>query len=120
LTDERYTDPTAAGQTGKRYVGARGFLAYHQRLSETAGLDGELELLDDLGNTTDLRARLLAAVSARLTSRLAMKVSYTINFDNQPAFRTVSVPTTSNPTGKASFELDEIDTTLSASLVIDF
>lgn len=119
-TDETYTDADPKGRSQADYAGARGFLGYERKLSKTSRFSSQIEVLESLDNTSDLRANWLSSVTASLTSRLALKVSYNVLYDAEPAFRKVPVPVSSNPAGSASYELDEIDTILSVSLVVNF
>ena len=61
------------------------------------------------------------ALTASLTSKLALRVSYALKYDRQPALLLVP-PSAGAPPGTpdALFEFDTIDTILSASLVVKF
>jgi hypothetical protein len=56
-----------------------------------------------------------------MSERLALKVSWQLLWDNQPAF--VSVPVTARgvPTGDVAFaELDDLDSLATVALVVNF
>ncbi|UCF68588.1 MAG: DUF481 domain-containing protein [Acidobacteriota bacterium] len=111
-TDETYVKPLAPGQPeGNSYLGARGFLGYHRVLSESATFDTELELLQNLDETDDMRARWLTSVTASVTQKVALKASYMVLYDAEPVLINVE---------GLPFELDDTDTILSASVVVNF
>lgn len=116
-TSEDYTNGTDAS-----FAGARGFLGYERLFSKTSKFNSDLEVLENLDDTDDLRAKWMNSVTASLSSRLALKVSYTILYDRQPVVQTLFDPT--DPTGTiiapVNFEFDKTDTVLAASLVINF
>ena len=58
----------------------------------------------------------MTSVTAALTSKLALKTSYTVRYDNEPVVEVLEAP----GFDPVLFEFDETDTILSASLVIDF
>jgi putative salt-induced outer membrane protein YdiY len=93
----------------------RAFLAYDRKLSESSKLFSELEILENLDETSDVRANGLIGVSANLSKRIALAVSYAMKYDAEPG---ITFPWVDFPT--AEYEFDDLDTTLKASLVINF
>lgn len=116
-TSEDYTSGTNAS-----FAGARGFVGYERFISKTSKFNSDLEVLENLDDTSDLRAKWVNAVTASLSSQLALKVSHAINYDRQPVTQTLFDPT--DPTGTViepiDFAFDKTDTVLAASLVINF
>ena len=112
-----YTDEQAVGDAdSETYAGARAAGDYLWKFSETAKLSQELELLYNLEESDDYRINSVTSVTAALTSRLALKTSYTLKYDNQPVVEVL----TADGFDPVIFEFDKTDTILSASLVINF
>jgi putative salt-induced outer membrane protein len=112
-----YTDeqPVGAAQSDT-YAGARAAADYEWKFSETAKLSQELEMLWNLEESSDYRINSVTSLTAALTSKLALKTSYTIRYDNEPVVEVLEAP----GFDPVLFEFDETDTVLSASLVINF
>lgn len=121
-TNEQLVDVQPDGSDSRSFASARAFLGYERKLGAASKLTGELEVFENLEDSDDLRARALVAVSASITDRVALKAGYTVLYDKQPA--TVAIPENNDTNGVpdpvAFFELDEIDTVFTASLVINF
>ena len=103
---------------GEGFPTARAFSRYERRLSATADFDTQIELIENLDDTDDLRINFLIGVTANITDRLALRVSYSAAFDNSPV--TEIVPGDDPEQPDAIFVFDKTDTILAASLVIDF
>ncbi len=116
---EDYVDPTADAVS---IHSLRAFAGYKGKLSETASVDGSLEVLanlnrlsDDVGPMKDLRANAAAGLTAKLTKSVSFSFTLSAKFDNVPA-----------PLSLAGFTLDpvdppaalKLDTTTKASLII--
>ncbi len=108
------TNENQVGNIKKSFGGVRGFLGYERLLSPTSKFNSELELLENLKDTDDLRAKFVNSVTATLTSKLAMKAGYTLLYDQQPTILTIA------GTPPKEFELDKVDATLGLSLVVNF
>lgn len=115
-----YTDETQVGppEVSDSFAGARGFLGYERKLSDAAKYNLELEMLENLDETSDYRANFLASVTASLTQKMALKASYRVMYDNLPVVQLVPGP--NSPLDDALFEFDKTDAALSVSLVINF
>jgi putative salt-induced outer membrane protein len=112
-----YTDEQAVGDAdSETYAGARAAGDYLWKFSDTAKLSQELELLYNLEESDDYRINSVTSVTAALTSKLALKTSYTLKYDNQPIVEVL----TADGFDPVVFEFDKTDTILSASLVINF
>ena len=74
-----------------------------------------------LDDTEDWRASWINAVTATLTERIALKLSYAMLYDDQPVVVLVP-PDPGAPGGtlEAPYVFDELDTILTASVVINF
>ena len=94
----------------------RAFLGYDRKLGATSKLFAELEVLENLDETSDVRANGLIGVSASLSTRMALAVSYGLKYDAEPATALLSDPGFPD----ILFEFDDLDTILKASLVINF
>ena len=105
-------DPPPVELETTTYGGLRAFLGYEFRISEKSKLTEELTLFENIDETDDWRANSVTALTATLTDRLALKVSYTILYDNRPAVAVVT------PT--ALYEFESTDTIFSAALVVNF
>lgn len=92
------------------------------KLTETTTFTHDLVVDQNLDDTDDLRAEELAALAVAMTERLALKVSAQLKYDNQPAFAEVSLeqPLGTRTGEVVPVELDDLDTILSAALVVSF
>lgn len=92
------------------------------KLTETTTFTNNLVVDQNLDDTDDLRAEELAALAVAMTERLALKVSAQLKLDNQPALAEVPLEQPPGvPTGEVvRVELDDLDTILSAALVVSF
>lgn len=116
-----YVQEKFVGGAEADFAELRGFLAYDRKLSESSKLFSELEILQNLDETSDMRANGLIGVSANLSSRIALAVSYALKYDAEPPIILVA-PNAGAPIGTpdAPYEFDDLDTILKASLVINF
>jgi putative salt-induced outer membrane protein YdiY len=116
-----YTDESQVGGGSASFAGAREYAAYERSLSKTSKFTTDLELLENLDETKDVRAKSVTALVATLTARTALKFSYTLLYDNQPVEIAIAPDATAPPaTPSASFKFDKLDTILAASVVVNF
>jgi putative salt-induced outer membrane protein YdiY len=101
------------------YASLHLFLGYEFKISETAKLTEDLNFNDSLDTTSDWRALSVTAVTASLTSKLAIKVSYTVGYDNRPAERVV-LDSVGPVLTDVSVPFEKTDTILAAALVVNF
>lgn len=113
-----FTDERPVVGESDDFLTARLMSRYERRLSSTSSLETQLEAIQNLDDSEDLRLEYLLAVTAKINSKLALKASYTVSFDNDPASQILPGDDPGEPA--AIFELDSTDTVLSVSLVIDF
>lgn len=114
-----YTDETFVPGTeppDQNYAGARAFAGYTRKLSPTSTFTQTLELLENLDDTADWRGKSETAVTASITSSVALKASFTLLYDNRPVVQVLSAPGFND----VLFEFDSTDTILAASLVVNF
>ncbi len=100
------------------FVGVQILGEVEHKLTESATLQGTLEVQESLNDTEDLRVNALAGLTTSLSRVLAVKLSYLVRFDNQPV--TVLVPSEDAGVTDAAFEFDKTDTRLGVSLVVNF
>lgn len=114
--DYTHQSPSA---TDENYASLHLFLGYEYKISDTAKLTEDLNLFDNLQTTDDWRGSSVTAVTASLTSKLAIKVSYSVLYVNKPP--TLEVPDTVAPIGPGKIvAFDKTDTILAATLVVNF
>ena len=108
--------------TGDTFVGFRFSWDYRAGLGTSTVYENKLILNENLDETDDLRIDFLNAVSVSMSSKLALKVSLRILFDNEPAFEEIDLfdMPGGTMTGTVPVQLDEVDTYLTVSLVVDF
>jgi putative salt-induced outer membrane protein YdiY len=104
------------------FAGARLSWSLLRRLTTSASFTSSSIVDVNLDDTADLRAEELAAIAVTMSDRLALKVSALLKYDHQPAL--VAVPRflpDGTPAGDSVLvPLSELDTVLSASLVVSF
>ena len=103
------------------FLSGRGFLGYRQAFGADSAFEGSLEVLQNFDDSDDLRALGKLSVSTKMTTRLALKVSYESEWRDRPVTLLVEPDAGAPPgTPAARFEFDDLDTTFSIALVIDF
>ncbi len=112
----RFTDETPVGGESDSFGVGRAALAWGWKFSETGELSSSLELLQSFSNSDDTRANWVTSVTSTLTDKLALKVSYTVRWDNDPVREVLSSPGFDD----VVWEHDKTDTILAASLVVNF
>ncbi|HHN75188.1 MAG TPA: DUF481 domain-containing protein [Acidobacteria bacterium] len=115
--DESYLAGTLPD--GADYLNTRAFIGYTRKLSSTATFDTSAEFLQNMEDSDDLRVNAEASVTASLTSKLALKVGYSIKYDKSPVTTLLTDP--ADPLAPpVLFEFDDTDTIFAASLVINY
>lgn len=104
------------------FAGLRASWDLLRRLTPTTVFTNALVVDQNLEETSDVRVDELASVAVSISERLALKVSAQLKLDTDPAF--LAVPReepAGTPTGDVVLvELDELDSVLSAALVVSF
>ena len=116
-----YTDESSLDGTSRSFAGSRVYTGYNRKFGKNAEFNSELEFLMNLDDTADWRASWLNSVTATLTEKIALKFGYTMLYDDQPIVVLVP-PDAGAPinTPDAPYTFDELDTILTASVVINF
>ena len=115
-----YTDETL-DTTDDDYVGYRLAYEYENKLTKTTTFENELTFDGNLDESSGWRADFDAGLAVAMSAKLALKVGASVRYENEPAFETVELfDPAGTLLGEADIELDEMDTTLTASLVINF
>jgi putative salt-induced outer membrane protein YdiY len=103
------------------YLGARFAWDYLNKLSGSAEYTNVLVVDENLDETSDWRADMSNGLAVAMSERLALKVGLRLLYDNEPALDLVpNVDGVGNPLAPVPFELEELDTILTVSLVVDF
>ncbi len=115
-----YTREEGTSGLEQDFAGLRVSWDYRRLLTETTTYTHALVVNENLDDTDDLRADLLASIAVAMTERLALEVSGQVKFDNQPAFEAVprELPDGTPAGDTVLVELEEVDTVLTASLVV--
>lgn len=116
-----YTKEDPVDGDSRNFAGARAFVGYERKIGESSKFTQDVEVLENLKDTQDLRAKSVSALTASLTSKLALKVSATVFYDKQPTVEVLSDSNLGNgDDGAVVRTYDKVDTILTASLVINF
>lgn len=117
-----YTYEEGTSGLEQDFAGLRVSWDYRRMLTETTTYTHAFVVNENLDDTDDLRADLLASIAVAMTERLALKVSGQVKLDNQPAFEAVprELPDGTPAGDTVLVELEEVDTVLSAALVVNF
>lgn len=115
-----YTKEDPLEGDSRNFAGARAFVGYERKIGGSSKFGQEVEVLENLKDTEDLRAKSVSALTASLTSKLALKLSYTILYDKQPAEETLPDENPTNGDTPIPREFDKVDTILTATLVVNF
>ena len=115
-------DDVAPTTDNDTFGGLRLSYDYRRQLTENTEFTSVLVADENLSDTEDLRADLTNGVAVSINSRLALKVSWQLLFDNLPS--EVGVPliaVSGGSTGDTVFvELDGVDNLLTFALVASF
>lgn len=97
------------------FADIRGAFEWKQKVTDTTNFELASEALWNLSNTDDLRINAIAAATVSVSSKIALRVSYDLRFDNDPAMVLVDTVPEEPP---ALFTLKTTDRTLAAALVV--
>lgn len=100
------------------FGGIRTTIETARTLTETTDFETEFVLDENLNNTSDLRFDWLSSISVALTEGLALKTSYQLVFDNEPALISVPLFNGGTQTGTVAVESAEFDSLFTLALVI--
>ena len=102
------------------FAGARLSVDAMRQLSETTELTSVLTVDESLEGAEDIRADWVNSLSVSINSRLALKTSIQLLFDNEPAFFGVPLESAPGvPTGtEVPVQGDQVDSVMTLTLVI--
>jgi putative salt-induced outer membrane protein len=79
-----YDQQRSTTDSTDKFVAARGAASYRRNLTDAAYIQEAAEVLPDLKESKDLRINSETALVAPISKRIAVKLSYTVRFDNLP------------------------------------
>ena len=79
-----FTQQRSIADLDDNFVAARGAATYQYKFTDAASLRQQVEVLENLEETDDLRINSETALVAPLSRRIAIKVAYVVRFDNVP------------------------------------
>lgn len=115
-------EQTLDGEPDDDFVALRLALEYRRELTGTTTFDSVFALDENLDTTSDYRVDTTNSISVSMTDALALKFSFQLLFDNEPAFVLVEreFPQGVFSGDMVAVELDEIDTVTTLALVVKF
>jgi hypothetical protein len=120
-TFTRQEDITGGPGGAVSFAGARISWNYQRRLTGNTRYGNDLLLDENLKDTQDFRADMLNSLQVAMSSRLALKVSLELLYDNLPSLVKASDPLSLLPVGEVALvSLKKLDTIFTVSLVVDF
>ena len=112
--DDVVDDPA----TSNSFVGLRLTAEYRRKVTENSEFGSDWAVDGNGKDTEDYRADIVNSLAVSLSSRLAFKTSFTVQYDNLPSRR--EVPFAAPNTGSVLVPLEKTDRHLSVALVIKF
>jgi putative salt-induced outer membrane protein len=114
-------DPVTGEQFSDSFAGARLGSDFFWKFTPSAEYQNVTDFYYNFDDSDDWRGDMLNSLSVALNRVLALKASLLWKYRNQPAFEEVTIvnPDPGGPT-VALYELDELDTIFTTSLVINF
>lgn len=103
------------------FVGLRAYLGYEFKISEKSKLTEDLNMFGNFDTTNAWRVNSVTALTAGFTDNLALKVSYTVLYSNEPLTRYIAPDALAPPgTPNALYTFEDTDTILAIALVVNF
>ena len=114
-------DPPPEELATTDFLGMRAYLGYEFKISEKSKLTEDLNVFANFDTTSAWRANSVTALTAGFTDNLALKVSYTMLYSNEPPVNLVA-PDAGAPVGTpdAIYTFEKTDTILAVALVVNF
>jgi len=114
-------DPPPEELATTDFLGMRAYLGYEFKISEKSKLTEDLNVFANFDTTSAWRANSVTALTAGFTGNLALKVSYTVLYSNEPPVSLVA-PDAGAPVGTlpALYTFEKTDTILAIALVVNF
>jgi putative salt-induced outer membrane protein YdiY len=105
------------------FAGLLGSLSYEFKFGEKSKLTEDLVFFENLETSNAWRANSVTALTTSLTKSLALKVSYRIDYSNEPLLKVVDpdpVPPPPPGAAPALYQFESTDTILTVALVVNF
>lgn len=122
FTDQEDVVPDPA--TSDSFVGVRLSWDYGRKLNDKTSYANVFIVDGNADETSDFRADMTNSLAVAMSDKMALQVSFQLLFDNEPALTSVPLFDPSLPgsgfVGEVLAPLDDLDTILTASLVVDF
>jgi putative salt-induced outer membrane protein YdiY len=107
------------------YHSGRLFVYYENKFTPWASVTEGIEMLEAFNHTESFRLNSITTLSSQIWKNIALKVNFTLHFNNDPALR--PTPTALDPTTGLPLELppdethfDKVDTQLDVVLAVTF
>ncbi len=116
-----FTDEEELSGRSESFAGVRLGYQLWKQVTPTTTFQSDLVLDGNLDESSDYRADLKNSLTVTISTRLALRLSLSMAFDNQPA--RVEVPLFGLGSAEAqtvAVPLDDLDSTLTAALVVGF
>lgn len=103
------------------FAGLRFSWTYLHKFNDSTSYGNDLVLDENLEETADWRGDMVNWLTVAMTRRIAIKIGLKWLYDNEPSFTTIPDPFDQLPPAgtTAFFQLDELDTIFTTSLVIN-
>lgn len=103
------------------YASAIASYKFFQKVGKNSDFKQDFKFNLNLDDTDDWRVELDNGFTTAISGMVALKVGLLLLFDNQPAFTEISLrDSDGNDIGNVAYELDDLDTVFTTSLVINF
>lgn len=111
-------DPASDVLKTTDFFGMRGYLGYEFKINEKSKVSEDLNMFGNWDNTSAWRVNSVTALTAGFTDNLALKVSYTVLYSNDPP--TKQILAQPGPGNAAYYQYEKTDTILAVALVVNF
>jgi putative salt-induced outer membrane protein YdiY len=101
------------------FLGMRAYLGYEFKINEKSKLTEDLNVFENFDTTSAWRLNSVTALSAGFTDNLALKLSYTVLYSNEP-LQQIIAPEGGAVGDNATYTFDKTDTILAVALVVNF
>lgn len=122
-TYEHRVPQPAGAERNFQYHSGRLFFYYENKFTPFASVTEGVELLEAFNQTDAFRLNTITTLSSQIYKNIALKVNFTLHFNNDPALRPVNIdPTTMMPFMLPADEtrFDKVDTQLDVVLAVTF
>lgn len=102
-----------------RFAGVQFTGELSHAVTDNTAYESKLVVDENLENTDDLRGDFVNSLTVAMNSRLALKTSLQLLFDNAPSFADVPLFTGGQPAGTVPAELRKLDSIFTVALVIN-